>query len=206
MKTRVILSIVFVSLGLILAATPKNTTQKYKLDPKQMLDVSNNMDMYFSPDQVADLLIKKDPSIQLIDVRTPDQFEKFALPNAINIPLTEILSDKYRDVLDQGIKYNIFYSNGNTDALKAWMITKQLGWQNNFVLQGGLNYWAETIMNPQKPATTNPNDEIAKYEFRKGAQKALSGDTEVKTDANAAPAAMPVIKKKAGKKRVQGGC
>ncbi len=207
MNTRVIISIVFVGLGLILAAIPQNTTVKYKLTADQMLVESNNAVLYYSPDEVAELLIQKDPSIQLIDVRTPDQFEKFSLPNAINIPLSEILKDENRDYLDQGIKYNIFYSNGSTDAVKAWMITKQLGWSNNYVLQGGLNYFAEMIMNPQAPPSTSPNDEIAKYQFRKGAQQALFGEGSVSSESpTSTPAPKPPVKRKSSKKRVQGGC
>ena len=207
MKTKVIITIVFLALGLILAAIPQNTTVKYKLTANEMLIQSNNSVMYYSPDEVAELIIQKDPTIQLIDVRTPDEFEKFALPNAINIPLTDLLSDEYRDYLDQDVYYNIFYSNGTTDALKAWMISRQLGWANNYVMQGGMNYWAETIINPQAPASTSANDEIAKYEFRKGAQQALSGGDMVSSEANVADKApKPPVKRKPNKKRAQGGC
>jgi sulfur-carrier protein adenylyltransferase/sulfurtransferase len=207
MKTRVILTIVFVGLGLILAAIPQNTTAPFKLNPSQMLEEANNMQMYYSPDEVADLLIQKDPSIQLIDVRTPDQFELFSLPNAINIPLSDILSDEYRDYLNQDIYHNIFYSNGTTDAVKAWMITKQIGWENNFVLQGGLNYWAETIMNPQSPPSVSSNEEIARYQFRKGAQQALVGGTAVSEETSKATSTpKPPVKRKPKKKRAQGGC
>lgn len=207
MKTRVLLSIVFVSLGVILAAIPQNTTAKYKLDAGEMLIEANNSVMYYSTDEVADLIVQKDPTIQLIDVRTPDEFEKYSLPNAINIPLTDLLSEEYRDYLDQDIYYNIFYSNGNTNALKAWMIARQLGWENNYVMQGGLNHWAETIMNPQAPASTMADDEIAKYEFRKGAQQALGGGTNVSNEASASTTSpKPPVKRKPAKKRAQGGC
>lgn len=207
MNTRIIITVVFVSLGLILAAIPQNTTLKYKLTADQMLNEANNAVMYYSPDEVAEFLIQNDPSIQLIDVRSPDQFEKYALPKAVNIPLTEILKEEYRDFLYQGAKHNIFYSNGTTDAVKAWMITKQLGWENNYVLQGGLNYFAELIMNPQAPPSTSPNEEIAKYEFRKGAQQALFGNTAITNEAKVeTKAPKPPVIRKSSKKRVQGGC
>ena len=66
-----------------------------------------------SPDEVADKIIKKDPSIQLIDVRNPNEFNKFSLPGAINIPLQDIIAEKWTEILDQGSKMNIFYSNGS---------------------------------------------------------------------------------------------
>ena len=56
---------------------------------------------------------------------------------------------------------NVFYSNGTQDATEAWMLTRQLGYENNYVLQGGLNYWAETIMNPQAPKSTSSDDEAS---------------------------------------------
>lgn len=205
MKTRVILSVIVIGLGLIIAAIPQNTTHPYKLTAEQLLDEANTKVRYFTPDEVADLLINKDPSIQLIDVRSQDEYDKFHLPGAFNIPLSDLLNEEYRDILDQDVRQNIFYSNGTVAANEAWMITRQLGYMNNYVLMGGLNYWAETIMNPIPPANTSPDEEIARYQFRMGASKALGGDqleaaseTPVKID-------KPVIRRNA-KKRVQGGC
>ena len=60
---------------------------------------------------------------------------------------------------------NVFYSNGSTRANEVWMITRQLGYKNNYVLLGGLNFWIETISNPEKPRITSPDDEFAKYDF-----------------------------------------
>lgn len=206
MNTRVILSIVFISLGLLIAAVPKNTTREYKLTPEQLLEEVNNGEQYVSPDMVADMLIQKDPSLQLIDVRSLAQFEKYHLPGAIHIPLIDILSDEWIDQLNQDVKMNVFYSNGTLDADQAWMITRQLGYNNNFVLQGGLNYWAETIINPIPPASTNPDEEIAKYDFRKGASQALGGGGNVIEANTDVQVKKPVIKRVKKKKRVQGGC
>ena len=127
---------------------------------------ANTRTQYVTPETVADMIIKKDPSFQLIDVRSQDEFEKFSLPGAINIPVTDLLSDKYTDILNQDVKMNIFYSNGTITANEAWMVTRQLGYKNNFVLEGGLNYWFDAILNPQKPASTSPDEEFAKYDFR----------------------------------------
>ncbi len=209
MKPRVILSISVVSLGLLIAAVPQNTTHPYKLTADQLLEEVKGRQQYFSPDELADMLVNKDPSIQLIDVRSADEFEKFSLPGAINIPLPDLLNDQYADVLNQDVKMNIFYSNGTVDANQAWLITRQLGFENNFVLEGGLNYWVETIMNPEKPAATNPNEEMARYDFRMAAGSALGGGGAVNAaivaagDKGGAP--KPIVKKPA-KKKASGGC
>jgi rhodanese-related sulfurtransferase len=159
---------------------------------------------YFSPDEVAHMIVSKDPSLVLIDVRSEDEYEKYHLEGAINIPLSSLLEDQWRDYLNQDLRYNVFYSNGTVNANQAWMLCRQLGYENNYVLQGGLNYWAETIMNPEAPGATSPNEEIAKYDFRKGAGQALGGAT---MEASSQPApALPKIAPRPKKKRVQGGC
>jgi len=208
MKARVVLSIGIVGLGLIIAAVPQNTTHPYKLTASQLLEEVKGRQQFFSPDELADKLINKDPSIQLIDVRDQSDFEKFSLPGAINIPLSDLLSDQYADVLNQDVKMNILYSNGTLEANQAWMITRQLGYENNFVLEGGLNYWVETIMNPAKPASTAPNEELARYDFRQAAGAALGGGGAVPlvAPADQGAGAKPALIKKPGKKKASGGC
>jgi sulfur-carrier protein adenylyltransferase/sulfurtransferase len=211
MKPLYYLTLVLLILALIIALVPQNTTRPYKLTAAQLLEEIRTGSQFVSPDELADKIIKKDPSIQLIDVRNPREFDQFSLPGAINVPLQDILSDNYFDVVNQGTKMNIFYSNGSTEANEAWLITRQLGYQNNYVLQGGLNYWVETILNPAKPGETSSNDEIAKYDFRKAASAALGSGGDVSSLAPAAsgspgaspkPGVVPVKKKK----KASGGC
>ncbi|MDE5422664.1 rhodanese-like domain-containing protein [Ancylomarina sp. DW003] len=206
MNIRLKLAAIFLPLGLIIAAVPENTTKAYKLTAEELLVEAQEGAQFMSTDEIADALVQKDPSFRLIDVRAQDEYEKFHLPNAINIPLTDILSDEWADYLDQDVKMNIFYSNGNLKSNEAWMITRQLGFENNYVMQGGLNYWAETIMNPTAPASTSPDDEIAKYDFRKGASMALGGGAVGTAKSSKKSSPKPVIKRKKKKKRAAGGC
>jgi rhodanese-related sulfurtransferase len=206
MNIRLKLAAVFIPLGLIIAAVPENTTKVYKLTAAELLVEAQEGAQFMSTDEIADMVVQKDPSFQLIDVRAQNEFEKFHLPNAINIPLTDILSDDWADVLDQDVKMNVFYSNGNLKSNEAWMITRQLGFENNYVMQGGLNYWAETIMDPKAPASTSPDDEIAKYDFRKGASMALGGGAISSTNSSKKSSSKPVVKRRKKKKRAAGGC
>lgn len=206
MNIRLKLAAIFLPLGLIIAAVPENTTKAYKLTAEELLVEAQEGAQFMSTDEIADALVQKDPSFRLIDVRAQDEYEKFHLPNAINIPLTDILSDEWADYLDQDVKMNVFYSNGNLKSNEAWMITRQLGFENNYVMQGGLNYWAETIMNPTAPASTSPDDEIAKYDFRKGASMALGGGAVGTAKSSKKSSPKPVIKRKKKKKRAAGGC
>ena len=209
MKALHILAIGLIPLGMIIAAVPENTTRPYKLTPEALLVEVGEGRQFISPDEIAQMLVEKDPSLQLIDIRSADEFEKFSLPNAINVPLENLLSSEYQDILNQDVKLNVFYSNSSTTANQAWMITRQLGYKNNYVLHGGLNYWTETIMNPEKPAETSPNEEIAKYNFRMGASQALGGGgaaVSATTATSQSSAPKPVIQRTKKKKGVAGGC
>jgi len=207
MKPRSLLALFIIPMGLIIAAVPQNKTKQYKLTADELLSEVNTRTQYVTPDAVADMIIKKDPSLRLIDVRSQEEFEKFSLPGAINIPVTDLLSDQYADILDQDIKMNIFYSNGSLTANEAWMITRQLGFNNNFVLEGGLNYWFDAILNPQKPASTSSDEEFAKYDFRKSAGQALGGGGVVQSTAESGSvSAKPIVKSAPKKKKASGGC
>lgn len=209
MKPLHLLSIIFVTLGLILAFTPGNTVRPYKISADVLLQEIKSGAQYVSPDEMADLIIQKDPSIRLIDVRPVNEFEKFSLPGAINIPLEDILSDEWTDILNQDVVTNILYSNGTVEANEAWMLIRQLGYQNNYVLKGGLNYFAETIINPAPPAANSPDEELARYEFRLGAGMALGGQAADSTAAVSSEkpkvnTVVPGPQKK--KKKPAGGC
>ena len=207
MKPRTILAMFIIPMGIIIAAVPQNTTKPYKLTAEQLLAEVNTRTQYITPDAVADMILKKDPLLRLIDVRSQDEFEKFSLPGAINIPATDLLSEQYKDLLNQDVKMNIFYSNGTLVANEVWMITRQLGYINNYVLEGGLNYWFDAFMNPQKPESTSPDEEFAKYDFRKSAGAALGGGGPVTiTQERPAESVKPVIKPSGKKKKAAGGC
>jgi rhodanese-related sulfurtransferase len=209
MKPLHYLTLILLILALVIALVPQNTTRPYKLTAAQLLAEIRTGTQFISPDEVADKIIQKDPSIQLIDVRNPREFDMFSLPGAINVPLQDILSEGNTDILNQGTRMNIFYSNGSTEANEAWLLTRQLGYQNNYVLQGGLNFWLETILNPTKPGSVISNDEIARYDFRKAASMALGGGSVsaiAPASAGSASAPKPGVVPVKKKKKASGGC
>ena len=208
MKPLKLLALFVIPMGIIIAAVPQNKTNPYKLTAEEVLNEANTRNQFVTADVVADMIVKKDPSLRLIDVRSQEEFEKFSLPGAINIPSANLLSEEYANVINQDIKMNVFYSNGTLGANEAWMITRQLGYTNNYVLEGGLNYWFDAILNPQKPASTNPDEEFAKYDFRKSAGQALGGGglTVQTASDQTGTSAKPVVKPSAKKKKAAGGC
>jgi rhodanese-related sulfurtransferase len=202
-KTYIILASVLVLLGIGLVFLKANTN-KDELNPEKLLTEINENTRYISTDELAKRIIESDPSVQLIDVRPANETAKFMLQGAINIPLTNLLNEDSQAVFGQDGKDFIFYSNDDIFANQAWTITRRLGIKNLHVLKGGLNYWAETILQPVAPAATEPQEAFDLYQARLGASQFFTGATlEVK---KSEPLEKIDLKPKTKTKQVEGGC
>ncbi len=208
MKPLYKLAAVLLPLGILIAAIPEEKTQVGKTTPEQILAEMKDGSHLVSTDAVADLLVQKDPVLQLIDVRSLEEFETFHLPGAVHVPLSNILAAEYSGLFDQDVRMNVLYANGTTQASQAWMLLRQQGYGNLHVMQGGLNYWAETIMNPVQPPVSAADDELARYDFRKAAGGALGGGSLVPVSAAPATSAPSAPKASTApkKKKAAGGC
>lgn len=209
-KRYVFMAVILIGLAFLLVILPEKHTLK-ELKPEQLLQEINDNTRYVSTDDVAKKLMYGDAYQQLIDVRTPGDFQKFHLKGAINIPLDSILNKDengnylYEDLLNQDIKMNVFYSNGTVYANQAWVLLRRLNYKNNYVMKGGLNKWIETIIRPPRPAQTASQTEFNLYNFRKAASMFFGGGTVSSAPVND-NTPVPVIKKKNSKKEEEGGC
>ncbi len=182
---------------------------KYKknegIAPDLLMKKMISSERYISTDLLADRLVNQDPSVLLIDTRTEKEFQNYALPNAINIPLKKLLDEDVNSYINQDIYDVIFYSNDNFYADQAWIIGSRLGYTNLYVLEGGLNKWFHTIINPELPDETMPEEAFELYSFRKAAGMYFGvGTSEQKTINKPIKKTITVKKKK--KRVAEGGC
>jgi len=206
MRKRDITMILIMIIGAVFVAVlPRFEKIDKEICPYKLIDRATYADKYFTTDEVANAIINSDPSIILIDLRSPEEFAKFSLRGAINIPMEKLLDDEYVDILNQDVYTNVLYSDGSLKSSEAWLILRRMGYKNNHVLRGGLNEWVETIMRPKKPDFMASDEELAQYEFRKAASAYFGGGgAAVAAGSTDAPApAAPVIKRK--KKEAGGG-
>ena len=201
----ILASLLFIAaLGLVLLPSyQKNET----ITAENLLAKVINPERYITSDVLADKIINNDPSIILIDVREVDEFTKYTLPSAINIPLSDILNDDYQGYLDQD-RYNvILFSNENFKADQAWLLLNRLGYSNLHVLNGGINGWYHTILNPTKPSENMPNEAHELYNFRRAAGLYFGVGikaNEKKVVKKTVKKIVPKQKKK--KRKPEGGC
>ncbi len=145
------------------------------MDPEDLMWSIVQPTRYVSTDQVAKRIIEGDPTLELIDVRTIDEFEEFSLQGAINIPIDSIMVPEYQDYLGIEDMSAVFYSDDDIKADQAWVLAKRLGYDHIYVMKGGLNCWIRTIIKPERPASTAAASEFELYSFRRGASMYFTG-------------------------------
>jgi rhodanese-related sulfurtransferase len=138
-----------------------------------------------------------------VDVRDAEDFARFSLPGAVNIPLDQILEHRYESTLRTPDQKIVFYSNSNTLATQAWMIATRAGIANLTVLAGGLNGFVQTIFQ-ESHVTESINMNIEYQErFREKAKNYFMSGKAVPATKSVGT---PIIKLIEIEKPVKGGC
>ncbi len=203
MKSRVLLTIVIVSLSAIAAILPQKKNSSVQLSADEVLQGINLGTYKISSDQLTEVIINQDPSYMLIDLRSASEFEDYHFPGAINIPFDSLFTENWIMYIDQDLRNNIFYSNGGSLAGQALVLTRQRGFKNNFVLEGGLNEYFDKVVNAEEPPGIADAQEHKIYQRRKAAQQYFKGGEALpENDTEIMIKPIPVRKKK----MVQGGC
>ncbi|NQU86462.1 MAG: rhodanese-like domain-containing protein [Mariniphaga sp.] len=174
MDFRIKLSVLLVGIGVLLAFLPAPKNNVLQLSPQEMLEQMQNNENYLTVDQVARFVNNEDSTIQLIDVRSPEEFKICNIPGSINIPMEDILNRDWQGYLNQNKVKNIFYSNGDRDANYAQALTTGFDYKNNFVMTGGLNEWYKTIMLTEFKGESITPRENALFENRFKARKTFT--------------------------------
>jgi rhodanese-related sulfurtransferase len=202
MNTREKFSVGLLCMGIILALLPLSGSRSFTLKPQRLLSEVLNEDTYISVDQVARFIVSEDSSVQIIDLRTPEEFRTVNIPGSINIPYSRLLNTDPGTVLNNGKARNIFYSNGDFDSNYALAIARGLNIKNTYVMKGGLNEWFSTVMNSSFSGERISARENALFETRTRAKKLF-------TDMNSLPDSLKlkfIQSKLVAAKKLDGGC
>lgn len=202
MNTREKFSVGLVCLGLILALLPLSGSRAFTLKPQKLLSEVFDDNLCLTVDQVARFVVAEDSSVQIIDLRTPEEFRTVNIPGSINIPYAKILDSDPGTFLNNGKARNIFYSNGDIESNYAISIARGLNQKNTFVMKGGLNEWFNVVMNSKFTGEKISARENALYETRTRAKKMF-------TEMNSLPDSLKlkfILSKHLAAKKLDGGC
>lgn len=213
----IILSTVLLVLAGGLVLLPKYE-KHVGISPEELLSNAISPERYINTDELADRIINRDPSLLLIDVRDENDFKKYSLPNAVNIPLKNIFEVDSEPYLNQDQYDVILFSNDNFYSDQAWVLCNRKNYKNLHVLKGGINNWFNTIINPKQPTENMASNAFELYSFRKAAsmyfgvaypkkiqkQPVVSKNNAKTSTPNVPKTVIPTMKKK--KMPVEGGC
>ena len=202
MNRRVKFSVGLLGLGIILALLPLSGSRSFTVRPQKLLSEVLNDNTYFTADQVARFITDEDSSVQIIDLRTPEEFRELNIPGSINVPYSKLLENDPGSFLNNGKTRNIFYSNGDFDSNYALAIVRGLNLKNTFVMKGGLNEWFNTVMNSNFTGERISARENALFETRTRAKKMFN-------EMNSMPDSLKlkfIRSKHTAAKKLDGGC
>jgi rhodanese-related sulfurtransferase len=202
MNPREKFSVCLLSIGLIVALLPLSGSRSFNVKPQKLLSEVLDNGNYFTVDQVARFVVSEDSSVQIIDLRSPEEFRAENIPGSVNIPYDKMLDSDQGNILNNGKTRNIFYSNGDFDANYALAIARGLKYNNAYVMKGGLNEWFHTVMNSSFSGERISARENALFETRTRAKKLFA-------EMNSLPDSLKmkyINSKHLAAKKLDGGC
>lgn len=113
---------------------------------------------HMDPMDLADRIMAAEPGLLVVDIRTPDEFARFHLRGALNLPMSE-LSTALAPYKNSGLI--VLYSNGMTHPAQARDSLARQGFRNVFILTDGLEGFIETCLKPASLRSEPVSEEMA---------------------------------------------
>jgi rhodanese-related sulfurtransferase len=202
METRKKFSALLIILGILLALLPLSGNRSFNVKPDTLLPEVLDEEMSFTVDQIAEFLVREDSTVQLIDLRSPDESKRMTMPGAVNIPYKDFIKKDPEIFLgDKAIK-NVFFSNGDIESSYALVFARGLGYRNTYAIKGGVTEWISTIVEARFTGDRITARENALFETRRRA-----GD--MFTELNSLPDSLKtrfLESKRFSAKKLDGGC
>jgi len=150
-----------------------------------------------TPDELAFRIMDNDKSIQIIDVRSAEEFKKMSLPKSLSFSMNELFNKSAERVITVKHKRNVFIADDELTSRKAAILADKLGYVEPVFLKGGLNEFKKEILEFKMPEEIKTRREADTYRFREKASKVIPVLIEQNKN--------KIIPKKESK-RIIGGC
>jgi rhodanese-related sulfurtransferase len=151
-----------------------------------------------SADKLAYEITNNYYKLNVIDVRPKEEYEKYHLPMAINIPFEEIMNREWEYIFKQRIRSNVFYANSDTLVRMSCLKAKYIGKSDNFILREKADEFRNMFFNLKEPVATASKEEHEIYHYRN--QSAIQMNNLMESLQNIGKPVKKEIKK------VKGGC
>lgn len=195
----IIASVVFVLMILIGFLTLRKPDLKYQLSVEQAAALLQNPQWELLPAELE----KTGSNIQIVDLRTPNEFLKGNIPGSVNIPepsLFDAQNIEQLDLWDNQATTIVLVGKDQSQAAGPWMLLRQMGYENLKILTGG---WNQYIAWQQNPSTDIARIGQPRHDFAKIVESSNQGMTP-KTESEKKEVVLPT--RKAKKAKAEGGC
>lgn len=153
-------TLAFVILGLI-AFSPS----KEEVISKRISNFEGKKFNEVTADELAFEIANNNYKINVIDVRSPEEFKQYHLPLAINIPFEEITSQEWQMLFRQKLKTNYIYADNDSLRKKSFLLANAIGKSKNFVLESSSKQFQQLFSEHTLPSD-NSVKEIKIYQYR----------------------------------------
>ncbi len=177
-------------IGFVMIFMPDIKTASFAKASKLSSDVVLKQAEAIDPDDLVVKLLNRDRLIQVIDVRTADEFKASHIPSARNIPYDELANPEWRTVLQKADVLNVFYGTDEVQAGRASLMSKYLDDNsvNKILPEGFAQFKSQYI---DFDATSTKDESILR--FRTKAKTELQVLLEDETKAPPPPPKAPKI-------------
>jgi rhodanese-related sulfurtransferase len=127
------------SLLLFLFLPAERSSSHRETAPSALLEEWQSGSHLADPQKVAYDIIQGNAQVLYIDLRTPEQYQRFSLPGAVHIPPEDILAPQWRRFFRKDPRQKVLYGDGTSLPARTWTALRRQGHENIFVLEGGLN-------------------------------------------------------------------
>jgi rhodanese-related sulfurtransferase len=150
-----------------------------------------------TPDELAYRIMDKESGVQIVDMRSAEQFTAFALPGSVNVQVKDLFGKELTPIFSNRRVVKVVVGFNEDESRTAALLLQEMGYENVAMLQGGIENFQHTIL-AAKVADTGTRWDADVNTFRIKASTTIS---KMIIDAkNAQPKTARVQKK------IQGGC
>ncbi len=160
------LSLVALALGIAapFAGTPYRPRHG-RIDIDNLADIVKRGDDHVDALQLAQWIRDRKPGLRVIDLRSADEFEGYAIPTAQNMAIDAVARAGIAPT-----ELVVLYSGNGVHAGQAWVFLHSLGVRNVVFLRGGMGEWQDEVLNPVLAPDATPQ---AKRDFERASALSL---------------------------------
>lgn len=149
-------------------------------------------------DEFAFRIIDGDKKMQIIDLRTNEEYTQMNFPNSVNLNFDHLFGKDAAKIFSKKNAVYVFIADREETETKAAYISKELGYENIFILSEGLVGFRDNIINFRKPEKTLTRQDADTYRFREKASTLIPEILKANKEKG--------VPKKEESKRILGGC